>query len=511
MVAHAARGSVAHLHSVAPVFRDLYAWHDSSYLNPNNPVPSGNTISYWFDKTAKDRHLNQSTVAKRPIWLKDTPTVGHSIVRFDGVDDFMQYTGSDTNMPDMTDNFTQFVVCRPTVANVCVPVLLGDNATDSGWGLAPVGSDVTKMAWFRAGIAWHATSNAPNISSQIVYVTRRMNGMLTMWRSGNLAVLSTNAAPGKPINRITVGGHDTSTTTYLAPLDMSESLIYNRALTDDELNDVGAYLGAKHQCSWNNIATPATMHDLRFLYDAKTLVADNPGLVNGGEISIWKDGSGNGFDLTAPVTAGAKPKYLASAIGGLPVADFDGVSQELSRTATALTPSGNWTWFVVALFDTLSGTRGIVDADPNGGTRVSQVMRHNGTAFESVKTSGTITTEICGTALATVFQPHILEVVSTTSLEAINNGFTNGPTTITGTSPAATTITLGGRTGGAKMDGKIAYAAGYNAALSVAERAAIRYWLAQKFGISVLYLDTRDEIPHVDLHEEGSDDEKNIS
>lgn len=101
--------------------------------------------------------------------------------------------------------------------------------------------------------------------------------------------------------------------------DIAEVLIYDRALTGDEENQVGTYLGYKYGLATSYSSLPITS-GLVLQMDASKIA----GTADGAQLNTWNDTSSAAN--TAVRQTGSSvgyPKYVASAINGLPVVRFN--------------------------------------------------------------------------------------------------------------------------------------------------------------------------------------------
>jgi hypothetical protein len=149
------------------------------------------------------------------------------------------------------DNFTQIVLAKPGVAEPggWCPVFNGSGA--DGWGVAAITSIGVGggAGWLRGGVAWH--SFAPSTLTARVLVGRRQAGTFTLRVGGGAAVGSNPDAPVPPTTRVRVGSHSGGAPTGSL---IYETLIYDRALTNAELDQLGAYLAAKWGITWSPVS-----------------------------------------------------------------------------------------------------------------------------------------------------------------------------------------------------------------------------------------------------------------
>lgn len=72
----------------------LKAWYDASTLTGAD----GSSVSAWLDQSGNEAHMYQSTSAAQPT-LQTNELNGRNVVRFDGVDDFMNLTAPFNEIP----------------------------------------------------------------------------------------------------------------------------------------------------------------------------------------------------------------------------------------------------------------------------------------------------------------------------------------------------------------------------------------------------------------------------
>ena len=101
--------------------------------------------------------------------------------------------------------------------------------------------------------------------------------------------------------------------------DIAELLIYDRALTSEEENQVGTYLGYKYGLATSYGGLPVT-NGLVLQMDASKIA----GIADGAQLNTWNDTSGAANNaIRQNGSSGGYPKYVASAVNGLPVVRFN--------------------------------------------------------------------------------------------------------------------------------------------------------------------------------------------
>jgi hypothetical protein len=101
--------------------------------------------------------------------------------------------------------------------------------------------------------------------------------------------------------------------------DIAEVLIYDRALTSEEENQVGTYLGYKYGLATSYNSLPIT-NGLVLQMDASKIV----GVADGAQLDAWSDTSGAANNAVRQSGSSAGyPKYVASGLNGRPVVRFN--------------------------------------------------------------------------------------------------------------------------------------------------------------------------------------------
>lgn len=220
----------------------LALWLDSANVDgaSNGSLVDGQAIAQWNDLSGNGRHVAQATPGKRPIFHSTggglTPT-GKPSLHFDGADDCL--VGPIWNLPQPT---TRFVAVAPDanlgrdqhfLSSTSVDPLfrqdmnfnatIGTVALYAGAGPANSGAAPNPFA------AWHSLSGSANGNNSQVGI----DGGLTVGGAGNGAweapvVGGFTATPNNPISG-----------------SIAAVLVYNRALSTPERQQVEAYLRAR--------------------------------------------------------------------------------------------------------------------------------------------------------------------------------------------------------------------------------------------------------------------------
>ncbi|HSQ58494.1 MAG TPA: hypothetical protein VLM40_22425, partial [Gemmata sp.] len=243
-----------------PVSAGLALWLDASRIEPaataaKEKVAADGKLAVWFDGSGKGRHLRQALAAARPTLVKS----GNStVVRFDGDDDYLRFTGGNAEL----NEFTAYIVVAPRRNLGAFTGFFALNAPD--------GRD------YETGITIDMGPNSTPQFTELNVEGRGFGGWRNLMkpagdfgklyqlevRGGEKAIrLAVNGTPHgqrewqpAPLSlaEITLGaryytnGPGKQEVRGFARCDIAEVVLFNRALSDDEAKKVRAYLDAKH-------------------------------------------------------------------------------------------------------------------------------------------------------------------------------------------------------------------------------------------------------------------------
>jgi hypothetical protein len=204
-------------------------------------VGDDNPVGYWRDKSGNNRHFlnNAGTTASRPTYVSSLSTL-----RFDGVNDYLSSSFSLTYTAQ-----TVFLVVsqRATGTNTRIYTQVSSGGVDN----SATGHYIPCLA---TGAATLASWNAGGGKSTVT--TRGLSSfdIFTSWVSATSGVNFINGSSGSyygatlnyAVALSRIGAAATTAASYFNG-DISEVIVYNRALTNVERADVEYYLTRK----WN--------------------------------------------------------------------------------------------------------------------------------------------------------------------------------------------------------------------------------------------------------------------
>lgn len=203
-------------------------------------------VIQWGDMSGQGNHLTQAIVAKRPDGPTSkrpnfTPTTlaNRQTVQFDGTDDFLQKAFT------LAQPFTHFLVYRQNAFTATsgqdIPF---DGATFPNAVMTCSTTTLHRWSMFAGG-------SEPNYDVMVangVYavICDQWNGASSFGRVNGVQVMSGNPGTASP-NGITLGASGSGT--RACAINVAELVVFNRTLTQTEINAIELYLFSRYQIS----------------------------------------------------------------------------------------------------------------------------------------------------------------------------------------------------------------------------------------------------------------------
>ncbi|MEO6133561.1 MAG: T9SS type A sorting domain-containing protein [Ginsengibacter sp.] len=225
----------SHLFAQLPVTTNLQLWLKA---DAGVTKDGSNNVSDWADQSGNAHHANQSTPASQPLWV-DNVVNGKPVIRFDGNSDLMT---TDVTGPGGTE-LTFFVVAKSNGQRI---ISYNDNTGYVLYSYATPNNFIISNDGGPYGGLNSGTNNA--LSFQVTcarYIANTTNGMQT-FVNGALLAQRTSANIVLPSVPLQLGSYPGGGATELINGDVAEIIIYNRALTDVEREQVENYLTQKY-------------------------------------------------------------------------------------------------------------------------------------------------------------------------------------------------------------------------------------------------------------------------
>jgi len=327
-----------------PVTDGLKFWVDASDATSLVTNDAGK-VSQWNDLSGTGNHMAQTTDSLKPTY---NPT---------GLDGKPSLSFNSTNVLFKTgsllcySNHTAFLVAKAT--SFTENDMLGSGGTGVGDILVMhytvSGNNLFRgHYWGASGVATKDSAVKTAVAVPLVYA-QRMNGTaLELFRNGTRDAIQPFSSFSPTKKGIILGYRSTGGSSGKCFAgEMSEVLIYERALSEGERAQVEAYLTGKWLMDYDPIAATPVTAGLKFRVDATSRQTILTNAV--GQVIQWRDLSGNGYHLQqrlTGLTATNQPVYNPLGLNGKPALSFRGTNVLLTTAATI--NASNHTVFVVA-------------------------------------------------------------------------------------------------------------------------------------------------------------------
>ena len=235
-------------------------WLDANDATTITTDASG--VNAWSDKSGLGNDVSQSTDAKKPHVSTGVFSNGKNALSFDG-GDWIGNTGSSVIAPTSTANTMFIVAKRTTVAGYRVLFDVtqtgGNNAILNRVGYLSDSSTLVHRVRDNATPTTHTCDigTTESLSSFSILATQRSSNTVELWDNGTSAGTNTNnslSAMPSGDYYTTIGtlrnldSPDGNTSWCITGL-VAEVIVYNRALSTSECNQVGYYLAEKYGVS----------------------------------------------------------------------------------------------------------------------------------------------------------------------------------------------------------------------------------------------------------------------
>jgi len=217
---------------------------------------AGNLVSVWGDQSGAGNNATQATAANQPALAANVWT-GMPVVRFDGSNDYLTLPTSSA-LGIQNSDYELFVVARSSSGNT--QFLVGGAITE--YELHLNGS--TQGARFIPNSPW--STQATDIGTNLQYTNGRfhvfdprVDGGTSYFRVDGIQSLDTATNARSAVDAALRLGIRSDNGYPLAG-DIAEVILYNRALTPQERNQVTAYL--QDRWAWNSFHLTETGGDL---------------------------------------------------------------------------------------------------------------------------------------------------------------------------------------------------------------------------------------------------------
>jgi len=216
---------------------NMILWLDA---DDGSTISIGVGVSQWDDKSGQGNHVTQATGTLQPTVVTSVIN-GSDAIRFDGVDDYLRDTAFSGGIPSQP--ITTYLVVSPDVDR-SVPHQFYDVAT---LGNRNTVVQATGGAYVINAGGTSQTSVAL-AATTFVLLEAYFDGVSTTLKENEVTVISANSGT-QGMDGITIAArHDDGNP---AAIDIAEFMIFEKALTADEHNDIIDYVEVKYGLGFN--------------------------------------------------------------------------------------------------------------------------------------------------------------------------------------------------------------------------------------------------------------------
>lgn len=229
---------------------NLQLWLDAQRIAQANDTE----VATWTDASGNGYNAEQNTTAARPIY-KTNQLNGLPVVRFDGVDDFMELVSGSLDMARNVAGLTIVAVVKyPADSSENIAFSIANDSTVSRSILLQdalnkyrAGGRRLDANPFESAISTQNATAAFIIQTGVLdYTNATLNQYINGVVDGTDDPFQTAGNTSNTASsRIRVGANSVVTAGSLLTGDIAEIIVYQRVLTANELTNVHAYLAAK--------------------------------------------------------------------------------------------------------------------------------------------------------------------------------------------------------------------------------------------------------------------------
>jgi hypothetical protein len=233
-----------------------------TYQEPAKSTPAdddGEAVGGWEDQSGVGYDFTQATAAKKAVYKTNIQNSLPS-VRFDGTDDLLQ-SGAASALVTGDDPIYTLIL-----AGKFISITNGDMLYSSASSLSAAPyifafsqvTATTKLLFAHrddaSGETTQQGSNNYDTSSHI-YVLHGNGTTIKTYIDGTLDMNLSDDIGTKTINQVTLGCNAVESGEFNhGNADMFEVLMYDSALSNDDLNSVGDYLASRWNLTWNTVS-----------------------------------------------------------------------------------------------------------------------------------------------------------------------------------------------------------------------------------------------------------------
>jgi len=193
-----------------------------------------NKVSQWNDKSGEANHVSNSTAGSQPLWV-DSAQNSKPLIRFDGVDDFLQKATFENG--DLSQPATVFAVVK--MPSNYYKYAMSGSVSGKQWKVASGNSSAITFV-MSAGGELETLNHYTNMRQY----TLTYNGASSVARQSKTAYMSGDAGT-EVLSGLTLAMRYLSAGSGFGACDWCELLIYEGAIDDSVRDSIEDYLATK--------------------------------------------------------------------------------------------------------------------------------------------------------------------------------------------------------------------------------------------------------------------------
>ncbi|HAU59199.1 MAG TPA: hypothetical protein DCW45_02410, partial [Opitutae bacterium] len=260
---------------------NLLLWLDATDINGDfnqSNEPYGGFVDQWRDKSGASRHAGDGN---GPTLLVDRWN-SKSTLKFDGIANYLRVQDSDVF--DIGQDGTIFIVSQGHDSQNWRPVLSKGGENQMGWQFRKSNTDFASFTIYGTS-DWDRRGGTPFNGAPHVWALRKSDVRKSQWADGNLEfeVVDSGSITAAPDYDLVIGARDgPSGITAFASVEVGEILVFDSALTNDQIHKLQGHLAHK----WGLTQQMPTSHPYK---QSIPLFENRPEILLSSPYSILKD------------------------------------------------------------------------------------------------------------------------------------------------------------------------------------------------------------------------------
>jgi concanavalin A-like lectin/glucanase superfamily protein/HYR domain-containing protein len=227
----------------------LEVWYDAGA----GVTLNGNGVTGWADQSGNGHNSVQATSANQPVF-NATAFNGKPSLSFDGLGDYLQAPDNE-GLDNFSTEMTVFMAGK-VLPSSRVREILNTSFTNKTWRWRVMPDEKLQLLVNDGGLEYPQGATPVTEDQYSIFTTRFVGGGETdFYQSGSTltGTQNTTSAINTNSDHLNIGRGYVSINEYWKG-EMGEIIIYSRALSASETDQVGNYLAGKYGLNWTNLA-----------------------------------------------------------------------------------------------------------------------------------------------------------------------------------------------------------------------------------------------------------------